>query len=174
MKKIISMILAVAMMFALAVVASAEPNATFDGDGSTSAIPVTVTVIEEAPTYDVDITWPAMSFEYKLTGWNGTAYQSGTWTSGTTKSVSVQNNSSVSVYVMGTLDNGTGAENVVVKERVSVVCDTTSYAEVARGGAVGSTKSINITVSGNPNTTEAVVEPIQVKTLVVSVSTTGT
>ncbi len=173
MKKIISMILAVAMMFALAVFAMAAGSSDTlnDTETSTGALDVSVTVVPAAKSYNITVTWDNdLDFEYRFGNWttgNTNDYAAGTW-SHTKTNVTVQNNSNAEIWYKATY-----ATVTVDGVTLSMSGNPTGNLEACTRGAAGVTGQFAIDVTGNPQTNTASNHTYDAGDLVVTISTTG-
>ena len=157
MKKIISLVLAVAMMFALAGVASAATLTNGNQStqlGDTGALPVTVTVaVDEAPSYYVTVAWDELNFTYNYGAWNpqNRQYEAGAWAgSKNSATVSVTNKSNVGLWYTAVLTDTTNASGAVA---------TLSDAATLEGGVQlpndGVAKTFTVNVSDPTSVSDA-------------------
>lgn len=98
MKKMLAMILALAMVLSMSVTAFA---ATIEDAPGSAAEDVTVDISAGVTKYHVVVTWTSMDFKYTKGEWNVTdhEYEEGVWGSnGNTATITVMNNSNASIW----------------------------------------------------------------------------
>lgn len=162
MKKMLALILALAMVLSMSVSAFAATASDFTNNGFKDEN-VTVNVVATDTVYKVSITWDELAFTYSLGSWNTTdhVYGKGSWNK-ESADITVVNHSNAAVTVKAeyasedtqvngaTINfSGTGAEETLA-----------SAAEVALGAPNvtdrANARTYKVTVSGNPTDVKAV------------------
>ena len=162
MKKIVSILLVLAMMSALCItVFAAELSSGVTGD-KTGTVSVSVNKNPAATdVYDVTIEWNTLAFTYNATAWNSeSGAYTGTWANGGTSTIDITNKSNAAVAVSASI-NG---ENAATVNGVTATLTNNSFS-LASAAAAGAptTGSVNIAVTGAPKADSITVGTITVE-----------
>ena len=159
MKKMLALILALAMVLSMSVTAFAE-NLTGNGSENTN---VTVQVTEPVKVYKINITWDSLQFVYALGTWSTEKhiYEGGKWDN-TSAKITVVNHSNADVNVEATVSDQTTADNVTVTYPKTGKFVLLSAADVALNAPTAidkaNAKIYTVSVSGTP--TKAMTETV--------------
>ena len=172
MKKLLSMILAVAMMFALAVTVFAENSATLDANENNSKdMPVTITVTSDlTKVYSVKVDWN-LTFTYAFGAWSpdfqNPGYNGNGW-GNQTGSIKITNASNDAVtYSLGDFSASNGYEAVTMV--YSEASATIESADDNDGTGTVHEKTVTVTPGGKPTSLTAV-NSAQMGTVKVTIS----
>lgn len=172
MKKILSLALAIAMLFALSVPAIAAEAVTNITGNTTGDVEVVIvpendpeTPGDESVTYAVSLVWDSMEFTYTGTWDPEELAYTGSWDK-TSANITVTNSSNAAVDVDAYFDTlGTAA-----KTTSGVTATLTNYdfrLNAASDTGVATTKAITVSVTGAPKVTSG----FSVGTVTVAIST---
>lgn len=187
MKKMLALILALAMVLSMSVVAfAADVTIGQDTEGNLTNQPASSTVAVDVTghktVYHVYVKWTDMKFEYTMGTWNPEThtYDSGSWEDDEA-TIEVENHSNAQVTVAATVNNtnktvqGEVTANVSVDKATLASADAAEYrttaSTVAAGYKKGDVATITVTATGDP---QAMGTDLVVGTVVVTIGKVST
>ncbi len=158
MKKVLSIVLAIAMIATMSVVSfAAAGSASKEAVGAFDAIDVTATYAsgEKVPSYLIDLEWENLAFTYTSTNetWDTDEYKwvasvGGSWSAAIEDAVTVTNHSSVGVTAKAAYASAEGYE-------AAIGTIDTELKTLGIGGAADSSVAYDLSMSGTlPQGTE--------------------
>ena len=172
MKKLLAGILALVMVFGLAVTASAAGGSMTIGVSGTPAdigdVEVTVTEGETINTYYVIVAWDDLTFTYAKNNrrWDAENHKyvnagGGTFTDGATANITVTNKSDVSITVTAAAEDKNASDGFKATLNKTTF-DLGSYADLAVDAPASNTFTITVTTDGTPSAGTTAVADISV------------
>lgn len=168
MKKIVSILLVLAMMAALCITVAAAnltSGVTNTGDGKNGNVSVSVNKDTDATNvYNVTVNWNSLAFTFDADEWNpATNSYTGSWANGGKSSIDVTNKSNAAITVAAAFGDQNSAEKNGVT--ATLTNNTFPLASAAAAGAA-TTGSVVVTVTGEPQA-----DSIDVGTITLTIST---
>lgn len=172
MKKILACILALVMVFGLAVTAAAADGSTVIGISGTPTdigdVEVNVTEGDKLNTYYVIVAWEDLTFSYTTSDqrWDAEQHkyvdaEGGGFTGGTTANITVTNKSDVNITVTAAVADK-NANDGFKANLDKTTFDLLSYADRDVDAADTNTFTITVSTDGTPDEGEASVADISV------------
>lgn len=152
MKKIVSILLVLAMMAALCICVFAEavPGGNISGD-TNGTVSVNVNKSASDTVYDVKVTWNSLAFTFDATEWDSeNNVYLGSWAAATS-TIDVLNKSNAPISIDAAFENYVNVDTVAEANGVTATLtnDNFTLASAATSGAATS-GSVNVKVTGAP------------------------